>query len=368
MGVPLTVNDGKAFNAENICDTCDVLVTSSRIRSELLCARKTTSSTIDLVDALHTEDVECGAEEKWSVSGGRRSNISVILSKNASNATTFNARSCVFVETAALFTTSPKRRNATTFNATSFVFVETTALFTTSPLTATPPPTTTQPQIPTIDALVVSALLAGATGATHVVRVALSLPMRNADFTSDKQTLFKKALATAAGAGVFEADVTIDKLETINGGRRLLAESIRVGTIIKASNQAAADTMAKTLTQDKINNALSKSGLPAATLLEVAAGTVSGGATVTVTPEKESFEDKVKSEGIGAIIGGVLGGLFSLVTCICLKFRNWISSKCGFSGESDQNREPLAEQKATAEASIVSSTSPNTRSLTANPV
>ena len=57
MGVPLTVNDGKAFYAENICDTCDVLLTSSRTRSELLCARKTTSSTIgDLVDALLTED------------------------------------------------------------------------------------------------------------------------------------------------------------------------------------------------------------------------------------------------------------------------------------------------------------------------
>jgi hypothetical protein len=112
--------------------------------------------------------------------------------------------------------------------------------------------------------------------------------MREADFTSDKQALFKKSLAAAAGEGVFEADVTIDKIEPINGGRRLLAESIRVGTTIKVSNLAAADTMNKALTQDKINAALSKSGLPAATLLEVAAGTVSGGAT----PEKESLGTK----------------------------------------------------------------------------
>ncbi len=193
----------------------------------------------------------------------------------------------------------------------------------------------------------------GNTDATHVVKVTLSLPMREADFTSDKQTLFKKSLAAAAGEGVFETDVTIDKIEPINGGRRLLAESIRVGTIIKASNLAAADTMTNALTQDKINAALSKSGLPAATLLEVSAGTVSGGAT----PEKESFGDKVKSEGLGAIIGGAVGGFFTLVGMLVAYFRSWISSKCGFSGESDQNQEPVAqaEQKATAEASIVTS-------------
>ncbi len=200
--------------------------------------------------------------------------------------------------------------------------------------------------------------------------------MREADFTFDKQTLFKKSLAAAAGGGVFEADVTIDKIEPINGGRRLLAESIRVGTIIKAANQAAADTMAKALTQDKINDALSKSGLPAATLLQVAGGTVSGGAA----PEKESFGDKVKSEGLGAIIGGAVAGLFTLVGMLGAYFRSWISSKCGCSGESNQNQEPVAqaEQMATGEASIdlivtsevtmETSSVASTRALTANPV
>ena len=86
MGVPLTVNDGKAFNAENICDTCDVLLTDSRTRSELLCARKTPSSSIGDdatpqgggLDAIPQsggfqdilDDLE--HEEKLSVSGGRR--------------------------------------------------------------------------------------------------------------------------------------------------------------------------------------------------------------------------------------------------------------------------------------------------------
>jgi len=97
----------------------------------------------------------------------------------------------------------------------------------------------------------------------------LSLPMSKADFTSDKQALFKKSIAAAAGAGVSEADVTINKIETIPIGRRLLAESIRVGTTIKASNLAAAETIAQDLTADKLNAELSKNSLPRATVLEV---------------------------------------------------------------------------------------------------
>jgi hypothetical protein len=40
MGVPLSDNlDGTAFTAANICDTCDVLLTSSRARSDTLCTK-----------------------------------------------------------------------------------------------------------------------------------------------------------------------------------------------------------------------------------------------------------------------------------------------------------------------------------------
>jgi hypothetical protein len=40
MGVPLTDNiDSKAFSSANICDTCDVLLTDSRARSDFLCAK-----------------------------------------------------------------------------------------------------------------------------------------------------------------------------------------------------------------------------------------------------------------------------------------------------------------------------------------
>jgi len=42
LGVPLTDNKhGTAFSAENICDTCDVLLSTSRTRSDILCARNT---------------------------------------------------------------------------------------------------------------------------------------------------------------------------------------------------------------------------------------------------------------------------------------------------------------------------------------
>jgi hypothetical protein len=224
---------------------------------------------------------------------------------------------------------------------------------------------TTQPQITTIFNTVSSDV-------THVVKITLSLPMRKADFTSDKQTLFKKSLAAAVGKGVLEADVTIE-IEPINGGRRLLAESITVRSTIKVPNQAAADTMAKALTQEKINDELSKSGLPAAKLLDVAATTMKVGA------ETESFADKVKSEATSAIIGGAIAGVFSLAGVVSLAFRKWISSKCGCSEESDQNQEPLAEHKAaaeastvtsevTVEASAVASAAANTRAQTENPV
>jgi hypothetical protein len=202
--------------------------------------------------------------------------------------------------------------------------------------------------------------------ATPFVRITFSLPMSKADFTSDKQTIFKRSLATAAGKGVLESDVTIE-IETIKGGRRLLAESITVRSTIKVSNQAEADAMAKALTPDKINAALSKSGLPAATDVVVApSGT---------TPEPESLTDKVKSEATSAIIGGAIAGVFSLAGVVSLAFRKWISSKCGCNGESDQNQEPLPEQKARAEASIVTSevtvetsSAASTRALTENPV
>ena len=104
------------------------------------------------------------------------------------------------------------------------------------------------------------------TTATHVVKMALSLPMSKASFTTDKQDLFRGSIATVAGVSI--ADVTIDKIETISGRRRQLAESIRVDTSIKSSSEAGAKNLAQVLTADKMNAELSKAGLPTAAVLE----------------------------------------------------------------------------------------------------
>jgi hypothetical protein len=197
------------------------------------------------------------------------------------------------------------------------------------------------------------------------VTITFSLGMRMADLTPDKQTRFKKSLQEAAGPGVWESDINIEYEP--GRGRRLLAESIKVRSTIKVPSQAAADTMAKALTQDKINDALSKSGLPAATDVVVLAS--------DTTAAPPSLADQIKSEATSAIIGGAIAGVVSLAGLLATYFRKWISSKCGCSEESDQNQKPLAEQKATTEASIVTcevtvkaSAAASTRALNENPV
>ena len=90
------------------------------------------------------------------------------------------------------------------------------------------------------------------TVATHVVKMAVSLPMTEDDFNADAQTKFKESIAKAAGAT--PADVTIDKIQAISvGRRRLLASSIRVDTSVNAADKAAADAMSGKLTADNIN-------------------------------------------------------------------------------------------------------------------
>jgi hypothetical protein len=96
--------------------------------------------------------------------------------------------------------------------------------------------------------------------------MAVSLPMTKASFNTERQDLFKKSIAAAAE--VSAGDVKIDDITTIIGGRRLLAESIRVDTSITATSEAAAKTMAQVLTADKMNAELSKNNLPKATVLE----------------------------------------------------------------------------------------------------
>lgn len=98
---------------------------------------------------------------------------------------------------------------------------------------------------------------------SYAVRIILSLPMSLGDFTADKKSAFKTSLAKAAG--VADDDVTIDKIESIS---RRSDKGIRIESSIKADVARDADVVAAKLTQDAINDRLSKAGLPEATMLE----------------------------------------------------------------------------------------------------
>ena len=104
----------------------------------------------------------------------------------------------------------------------------------------------------------------------YVVKMAVSLSMTQQDFTEEKQIKFRESIATAAV--VKPADVTIDKIEKISSrrgsDRRILTDSIRVDTIVKASSESAAASMVSALTPDRINRELEKAGLPKAVMLE----------------------------------------------------------------------------------------------------
>jgi len=76
--------------------------------------------------------------------------------------------------------------------------------------------------------------------------------MTKQEFTEEKQIKFRESIATAAG--VKPADVTLDKIETIRSTRvshrRLLTDSLRVHTIVKASDESAAVSIASALNLD----------------------------------------------------------------------------------------------------------------------
>jgi hypothetical protein len=128
------------------------------------------------------------------------------------------------------------------------------------------------------------------------------------EFTEEKQSKFRVSIATAAG--VTPPDVTLDKIETISSrrgfDRHLLTDSLRVDTIVKASGESAAVSMASALTQDKINSELQKAGLPKVTMLEAPKA-----ATVEPTLNVETVQDNQQktsnnSTTIAAVVSTVV--------------------------------------------------------------
>ena len=70
-------------------------------------------------------------------------------------------------------------------------------------------------------------------------------------------------------AGVPNEDVTLVRIEIIST-RRLLSESIRVEISVKAKDRSSANDIASKLTALRINSELTKTGLPAVSIIEPA--------------------------------------------------------------------------------------------------
>ena len=153
-----------------------------------------------------------------------------------------------------------------------------------------------------------------ATDTGYVVKFVLSLPLAKSEFMEDKHSKFREAIATTAGAK--PAEVTIDRIDTVlkSVGRRLLPELVLVHTSIKAADVKAGDTIASSLTTDRINGALENAGLPKATIKQAptletvsTATSVNTSSTVSSTP--------------APLIGGIIGVLV-LLTVITIVVTN----------------------------------------------
>merc|ERR1711943_43773 len=94
------------------------------------------------------------------------------------------------------------------------------------------------------------------------VKFTVSLPYSKADFTADKQTKFKEAVASTAGGGATKDDVTLKITEA-----RRRAGKINVEVTIKVATKEAANTMAAAITADKLNEKLKAAGLEEATMV-----------------------------------------------------------------------------------------------------
>ena len=141
------------------------------------------------------------------------------------------------------------------------------------------------------------------------------IPIDN--FTPDKQTSFRGAMATAARVAL--SNVKISKIEAMSRrrSRRLLANSIRISVQIAAKDDSEAQATIGHLTQDNINGQLQQTGLPNATIIEAASAMPVPGA---VSPKVERSSPLVV---IGASLGALSGVvLMSALAAIVLSRRN----------------------------------------------
>lgn len=149
---------------------------------------------------------------------------------------------------------------------------------------------------------------------THLVKIAVALPMTPDLFTSDKQVKFRESIASAAQVAV--ADVTIDKISPSNGrwrrssatGRSLLQEeAVRVDTSVNAADEQSAQQVVGALTEESINAELRRAGLPAATILEVPRiSVIAGSAGDSTTSAKLGGGATNSAYAVGLVVGVLL--------------------------------------------------------------
>ena len=97
-----------------------------------------------------------------------------------------------------------------------------------------------------------------------------------------------------------------------------MTDNIRVETSVKAADKAATASMSAKLTTDSINRELATTGLPAATVFEVAAESADGvGSTTPTSSAKQSTE----GVPLAAIIGGGVGALVLALACTTFFWR-----------------------------------------------
>jgi hypothetical protein len=87
--------------------------------------------------------------------------------------------------------------------------------------------------------------------------------MTRVDFNEDRQTNFKQAMANVAVVSVTQ--VSIDKIEPI--ARRVT--SIRVDVSVAVTGVSSAEALKLAITFERVNEELSRVGLPEATRLEL---------------------------------------------------------------------------------------------------
>ena len=167
---------------------------------------------------------------------------------------------------------------------------EITALVVLPPPPPSPPPTptaSTEPDFLTTDS---------------ILKLILVLPLADSEFTAEKRTAFRQALANAAGVELVK--VRIAQVVPASASRRLLlSQSTSVTSEIAAKDSSAAAAIKASLSLDKVNAQLENAGLPQATFYEISLQ----GEDETPAPPPVESQGSSPVGLIGGIAGGVVG-------------------------------------------------------------